>query len=342
MFMDIFNNDAFRLASMLQAVERVETKPGQIGAMGLFASNPIRTEIVSIEERDGTLALIQTSERGAPLEQRTTEKRRMRHFSTKRIAKGDRINASELQFVRQFGAEQQIMELQAELARRLDGPVGLVADVEATWEHMRLGALRGQLLDADGSVIYDWFSEFGITQATEIDFDLDNASPAPGALRKLIQDKVVRAMRRKAKGARYSGVGVLCGDAFFDDLIAHPEVRETYLNQQEAAELRGGYEGQSFTFAGVTFAEYIGTDDNSTVAVASDKCIIFPMGTGNTVFETAWSPGEQFAHLGELGQPIYPLVVPDRERDMWVDLEVYSYPLFICKRPELLLRGRRT
>lgn len=341
-FMNIFENDAFSLASMLQAVERVDTKPQRLGQLGIFTPAPIRTAIVSVEERAGTLSLIQTSERGAPLEQRQNEKRNMRYFETKRIAKGDRIMASELQFVRQFNTENQIIELQTELARRLDGPAGLVAEVETTWENMRLGAVQGILTDADGSVIYNWFNEFGITQAAEVDFDLDNAAPAAGALRKKVQESVVRPMRQKAKGARYSEIRGLCGSAFFDDLIAHPEVRETYLNQLAAAELRDGYEGRGFRFAGVVWEEYIGTDDGTTVAVGADKVKFFPAGAGNTVFEMALSPGEQFSHLNQLGQPYYPLVVPDMARDQYVDLEVYSYPLFICKRPEMLLRGKRT
>jgi hypothetical protein len=229
-----------------------------------------------------------------------------------------------------------------ELARRLDGPSGLVAEVEMTWENMRLGAVQGILTDADGSTIYNWFDEFGITQATEVDFDLDNASPASGVLRKTIQDKVVRAMRRIAKGARYNEIRALCGSAFFDDLIAHPEVRESYLSQVAANELREGYDGTEFRFGGVVWEEYVGTDDNSTVAVGTDKVKFFPSGSGNTVFEVAWSPGESFSHLGQLGEPIYPMVVPDMDRDQFVDLEVYSYPLFICKRPEMLLRGKRT
>jgi Phage major capsid protein E len=46
-------------------------------------------------------------------------------------------------------------------------------------EHFRIGAIKGQILDADGSaVIYDLFTEFGVAAHTEVDFDLDNASLA--------------------------------------------------------------------------------------------------------------------------------------------------------------------
>lgn len=342
MFMDIFNDDAFKLVSLTGAVEKVERIPNRLGALNIFTPTPVRTEVVGIEERSGSLSLIQTSARGAPLAERTAEKRKIRDFRTSRIAKADRILATELQFVREFGTEDQIKSLQAELFRRMSGPTGLVADIETTWEHMRLSAVQGKLLDADGSTLCDFFDAFGITQATEVDFDLDNATPVDGALRKKVQSTIVRPMRQKAAGAAYTGVRALCGTAFWDDLIAHPEVRRTYLNQQEAAQLRSGYDGQDFRFAGVTWEEYVGTDDGSTVAIGADKVAFFPEGTGNGVFEVFFSPGEQFGHIAQLGQPIYPLIVPDRDRDAWVDLEVYSYPLFICKRPEMLLRGRRT
>jgi hypothetical protein len=37
-------------------------------------------------------------------------------------------------------------------------------------------------------VIYDLFGEFGVSRHSEIDFDLDNASPAPGAVKKKCHD----------------------------------------------------------------------------------------------------------------------------------------------------------
>jgi hypothetical protein len=32
----------------------------------------------------------------------------------------------------------------------------------------------------------------------------------------------------------------------------------------------------------------------------------------------------------------------DRDRDFWVRPEVYSYPLFICTRPEMLLEAKES
>jgi hypothetical protein len=340
--LDIFKQDAFKLQSMLQAIDAVDYRPQRLGDMGIFTPNPVRTEVVSIEKRAGTLALIQTSPRGAPLGQRNTEKRDIRDFRTVRIAESDRIMASELAGIRAFGTESELMQVQAEVARRLMGPVGLESKVELTLENMRLGAIHGVVKDADGSTIYDWFDELGVTQATEIDFDLDNASPASGAVRKKCSE-VVRAMMKAAKGVwtPATRVHALCGDAFWDDLTAHSEVRQTYLNTQEASDLRNGNAYEIFNYGGITWENYRGTDDGSTVAVHTDKARFFPVNAPGAFLEV-FSPGEQFAHIGQLGQRLYPLIVPDRDRDMYADIESYSYPLHVCTRPLMLQRAKRT
>jgi hypothetical protein len=88
--------------------------------------------------------------------------------------------------VRAFGSENMLEGVQAVVNQRLSE---MASKMDATLEHLRIGAIKGQILDADGSaVIYDLFTEFGVTQHTEIDFDLDNASPAPGAVKKKCHD----------------------------------------------------------------------------------------------------------------------------------------------------------
>ena len=339
--LDIFKQNAFSLVSMLQAVDSVDHQPQRLGEMGIFTPNPVRTGSVSIEGRDGVLGLIQTSERGAPLAARKNEKRNIRDFRTTRIAKADRINSSELADIRAFGSESELQQVQNEVARRLVGPAGLQSEIELTLENMRLGSVLGVVKDADGSTIYDWFSEFGVTQATEIDFDLDNASPASGAVRKKCA-QVVRQMMKAAKGVWNPATRVycLCGDAFWDDLTAHQEVRETYLNTQEASDLRNGTVYEMFTYGGITFENYRGTDDGS-MGIAADEAKFFPVNAPGSFLEV-FSPGEQFSHLGQLGQRLYPIIVPDRDRDMYADIEAYSYPLHVCTRPAMLQRARRT
>lgn len=343
--MDIFSQDAFSIIEMSAAIEKAPYQPMLLGKLGIFSPNPIRTRAVMVEEREGTLSVIQTSQVGAPLDQRSTELRKARYFNTSRIAKGDRLRADEIQGIRAFGTESELMQVQTEVMRRIAGPTGLLREVELTHENMRLGAISGVVLDADGSTIYDWFSEFGVTQATEIDFDLDNTNPAEGAVRKKC-NQVVRQMSVAAKGVWVPGqtyVVGLCGDNFFDDLTAHGEIRSTYLSQSEAGMLRNdvGTPYETFRYGGIQFINYRGTDDGSSVAVGTDKCKFFPANTPGA-FDVSWAPAETFDYVNTLGQPTYAMIIPDKDRNAFVDIETYSYPLFMCKRPAMLQRAKRT
>ena len=339
--MDVFSGDAFNTFELTDALDKVPFKPMYLGSLGIFEPRPVRTETIAVENREGTLSIVQTSPRGAPLAQRTKDARNIRDFRTHRVAKGDRLNASEIQNIRAFGTTSELEQVQEESMRRL---AGVRDDVELTHEHMRLGAVQGIVLDADGSTLINWFTEWGLVQPAEIDFDLDNATPASGAVQKKCK-QVIRAVQQASKGAWTPGSRVvgLCGDAFYDDLVAHKEVRETYLNQQEAATLRNDFGGayESVRYGRIEFVNYRGTDDGTTVGVNTDKCHFFPVGSRG-VFQHGMSPGESFDWANTPGRDFYSMIVPDRDRNMYVDLEVYSYPLFICSRPEMLQRAKRT
>lgn len=337
--MDIFENDAFGVISMTTAVEKMPYKPGLIGSWGIFESEGVTTNSVSIEGRSGTLSLIPTSQRGAPLPMGTTEKRNLRNFNLPRVAKGDQVFASEVQGVRAFGTESELETVQGLVAKK---QLKLKQDQEYTMEYHRLGSLQGVLLDADGSVIYDYFDEFGITTPTEIDFNLDAAAPASGALRTLIADSVKRPILR-ALGEAAPGVRItaLCGDDFFDSFVNHNDVVRTYEGWQAAADLRKADVFEGFTFGQIEWVNYRGSDDNSTIAIGTDKVKFVPRGVPG-LYRRINGPGETMETVNTMGKETYSLLVRDLQRNMWVQPEVYSYPLHICTRPELLLTGRRT
>ena len=234
------------------------------------------------------------------------------------------------------------MQVMDEVTRRYAGPTGIKAEIELTWEYHRLGAVQGKVLDADGSTIIDWFSAFGMSQDTEIDFNLDADTPAPGEVRK----NCTKVVRQTLAGLKMGSVMPqaipivgLAGDAFWDDLTAHKEVRETYLNQQEASDLRQGAAYEKLHYGGIDFVNYRSSDDGS-VGINTNLCKFFPVVPG--FFQRALSPGESFEFVNTLGREIYPYIVPDKDRNMWVDVEGYSYPLFICTRPKALQRAKRT
>jgi hypothetical protein len=338
---DVFHSDPFTMIEMTAAVERLPFRPTGIGELNLFEDNPIRTRALMVEQRAGTLALIQTSPRGAPATERATEKRTARYFEVPRLRHGDTIYAEEIQSVRAFGSETELMQLQAEVARRVAGPTGLQSNIEYTWEHMRLAAIQGVLVDADGSTLFNWFTEFGISAASEVAFDLNHSPAVDGALR-LLCNQIVRSMARAAAGAftAQTEVMAMCGDAFWDALITHPDVTKTYLNWAAAADLRQGTAFGAMRFGDISWFNYRGSDDTTSIGINTDKVKFFPRNAPG-VFKVAYAPAENFTYANTLGKPLYVQPIFDLQRNEWWRMELTSYPLFICTRPEVLLSGRR-
>lgn len=337
---DIFNNDAFSAVEMTKALDKLGYTPGLLGSIpGLFEDVGVRTTTVFIEERGSEPALIQTDERGEPPHQVGGDSRTVRSFKPRRLSQSSRILADSLQNVRAFGSETELMSVQEEVAYRQRK---LRRNIELTLENMRLGAVQGLVTDADGTTLYDWATEFGQTIPVEVDFDLDNASPASGAVRKKCNE-VTRSILRGLKGLGGNGVSImaLCGDAFWDDLTAHSEVRETYLNTQAAASLREGNAFERFNYGGITWINYRGTDDGSTVAIHTDKARFFPVGAG--IFQVAYAPAETFEFVNTRGRPVYSWVEPDPAvNKRWADVQMFSYPLPVCTMPQALHRAKRT
>ena len=339
--LDIFNDDAFKTVEMVDAFRESEYLPQ--GLNQYFEFKGVYTETVAIEKKGESLVLIPTSDRGSPVDELTGLKRTIRDFRTTRLAKGSTIMASELAFIRAFGKESELKQVQSEVAERV---MGLDNDLELTFENMRLGAIQGKVYDSDGAtLIYDWYAEWGVAEPAEIDFDLDNASPAAGALIKKC-NAMTRAVRKECKGAwsQNSRVKALVGSTFWDELVTHPHVEATYANWTAAAALRGSLSAPygNFVFGGIEWEEYQGTDDGSTVSIGALKARFFPTNVAGNLVHAA-SPSEFLKDVGGKGIRKYAVLERDpATNEKWARPEIYAYPLFYCARPLTLRSGKNT
>ena len=335
--LDIFSNNAFSLVSLTDAINKVPFVPGRIGQLGLFDETGVSTTTVVIEEREGSLTLIETTPRGAPAAQNQHNKRKARSLVVPHIALEDTILADEVQNVRAFGSESMLDGVQNVVSFRL---AEMARKHDATLEHLRIGAIKGQILDADGTtVLYDLFNQFGVSQYTEIDFDLDNASPASGAVKKKCHD-VKRKIEDELGAAPYDHIHAICSSSFFDDLVAHPEVTKAYDRFQESIFLRSGQARGSFEYAGIFFEEYrgkVGSED----FVADGKAHFFPVGVPG-LFRQYNAPADFVETVNTIGLPRYAKQAVDDEFGRWVKLHTQSNPLPICTRPRTLIKAKRT
>ncbi|MGY6709713.1 MAG: major capsid protein [Rhizobiaceae bacterium] len=335
---DIFNQNAWGAIEFHEeVVERIDFKPQLLGSMNLFEPIYSRSRTIAVANREGTLMLIPTSETGAPPEELIPRGAKVRKFDAVRLAKGSTIYAIELAGVLSLPFDEQTKEIAEEVTERTGH---ILDDLELTWEYQRFGAVQGRVLDADGStILFDWYDEWGIEEPAEVNFALNNAETD---VRKKCRD-VKRAMQKAAKGvwSPSTRVGALVGDTFFDMLVNHPQIKETKLGTERAAMLENIEGYSAIEIEGITFINYRGTDDGSTIAIGTAKARFFPIGARGA-FKVGWAPASEFKpYVNKKGREYYGLVLEDKSgRDEWDRVEMYSYPLFICTRPEMLLRAR--
>lgn len=344
--MDIFRGGAaggaFSALSLTTAIRDLKYTPSLLTGMpGLVTSIPIRTEKFAVERMADTQRLIPVTERGSPRTKQTRDRRNVRDFRTVRTAKVDELRAVELANIRAFGSETEIEAVQTELAMRFGK---LRRDHELTEEFRRLGMIQGNVLDADGtSVLYNWFTEFGIAVPTEITFNWASRT----GVAEFIRQSVIRPMMTALQGRAPVGMRImaLCGDTFFDGLTSNAEVRQSYLNWQAAQELRSGLGSTygNFSYGDVEWVNYrSATDANAVgIGIATDKCRLFPVGVTD-MFQKIISPNdEDLDFVNQLGQEYYARVVPDPSGyNAFVELSMDAFNAHVCTTPEALLSGR--
>lgn len=325
-FMDIFNDDAFSLSSLTAAINGMDFKPGRLGQLGLFQESGISTTTAVVESVNGILRLLPSSERGAPATQAVGEKRQMRSFVIPHIPHDSTVLAAEVQNVRQFGSEDAMQGVQAVLNQRLAQMNG---NHEVTLEFLRMGALKGEILDGDGStVLYNLFDEFGVTQQNH-DFKFSSTTTD-------VRAQAVK-VRRKVDGAMgaspYSGLRAFCGADFYDGMVNHKSTKEAYQRWMDGEALRNDPKS-GFRFADISWEEYRGNVSGQDF-IASNEAYLYPEGTD--IFKTWFAPADFVETVNTIGLPRYAKQkVMDFEKGVIVHTQ--SNPLPINLKPRAVIK----
>lgn len=336
-FMDIFNDDAFTLTSLTATMNNIDHVPGRAGELAFVgAAEGVSTLTVAIEAKGETLSLIPTSARGGPAPKEVRDRGTLRNVSVPQIKLEETIGVHSIMGVRQFGSINQLLGVQTVVNQQM---LKMNRRHDLTLEHHRLGALKGLIKDADGSTLANLFTLFGISAPADINFQLTTATTD-------VRGKcaeVIRAMKRGVKLAWPSTAKIygFAGDAFFDALINHANVKAAYANWNAAAAAFGdSFVFGQFPFGGIIFENYQGTDDTSTVAVATDECRFFAVGVPG-LYAEYFAPADFMETVGTIGLPRYAKVAPDTRFNQFVELHTQQNPLPLCLRPQTLIKGIR-
>lgn len=324
--LDVFTGDAFTTISLTTAVESLPYVPSRLGELGLFKQVPITTLTVAMESREGKISLIPTMPRGANQTAPTRDGRKLRTFAVPHIPLDDYVYAHEVQNIRSFGSEDATEGVSEIVNDRMES---LKQNHETTFEWHRIGAIRGETLDADGtSVIYNWFDEMGITEQTE------NLVLASGDV-KLFAQKVIRKVRIALGATPVSRIRAFCSDTFWDGLITNPTVKTAFDRWQEGAFLRQNPE-TAFEFAGIFWENYTGGVGNVPF-IPAGKCRFVPDGVPG-LFKHAMAPADFMETVNTPGKLMYVKQEP-LAMNKGIRLHSQSNPLIYCERPKCLVEG---
>ncbi len=291
----IFEDDAFSVSSLNAAINEQEYLPGRISSLGLFREEGISTLTVQIEKDGDTLALVPSGERGTSGLVVGGTKRTLIPFNTVHLPERFTIKADEIQGIRAFGTRSELQAVQDVVNKRL---AKARRQLDATHEFQRMGALNGQVLDADGkTVLLDIYKSFGV-----------NRQKLPMGLNSPDTELRVKCgealdMQEEALGSvTSSGSRALCGKNFWNKLIVHKSVKETYLNTMQAASLRGDAR-EAFEFGGIVWERYRGKVAG-VAFVHDDKALLIPEG-GPDLYISSFAPADYIETVNTQGIPYY-------------------------------------
>ena len=328
---DVFRSNLFTSVALVAAINEIAYVPQRLMEVGIFDVQGIPTTVAFIEKKGETLALVPNTPRGGPGTSVAIDKREAIPFQSTHLELTDKIYADEIQNVRSFGNGNQLQGVEEVRDQRL---TKMSRSLDLTLEYHRLGAIQGLVLDADGTtVIEDLYDKFGISEPAAIDMNLDAAwtSEDGGVVRKKLAG-VTRGVDDSLGGLKPSGYWAPCGDDFFDALTGHPEIRDTYLRQSEARELRGDGR-RAFSYGGVEWENYRG---QGAVALADNVARIVPIGVPE-LFKTLFAPADTMAAVNTLGLPKYASAAPDPSgHDKFIEVASQSNPINFCTRPGAL------
>lgn len=338
---DIFNDDAFSVVELGMSINVIPTKYGRIGQLGLFPNRGILTPDVAIEIDTTITNLLQSSRRGAPGTAGTKGKRSARSVPTIHVPHGTQLTADDLRKRRGRDGQISLASAQAEIAREQRAHR---RKHDITLEHLRAGALRGVILDADGSVILNLFTEFGVTE-TEFDFKLGTANEDL----RVTSLQVATHMDEHLEGETLTGVRGLASQTWFEGFIKHESVKRAWDNHNSSSDKLGNDPRRGFFFGGITYEQYKGKgsfleEDNTTTIrefIPEGDVRFMPEGMEDSA-ATFNAPSDFMEDIGEEGEPFYMKLAPDPKLNRYVDVHSQMNPLPFCSRPKLLVRGHST
>ena len=316
----------FNVTELSAAISNLPTRIGNPSDAELFRNIPGTTNVFSMEFYEESGILVPTTEWGGVAPKNSSGKRTAKSWTIPHMPLEDVVKASDVIGVRAFGST----AAETVQGKVLDKLQAMKNKVDATLAYRRSKAKQGIIVDADGSTILNYFTEFGLSQQV-VYFDLGTATTNIAAKCQDVIDQIEDGLGQEV----YSSIEVEVDRAFYDALTAHKNVREVYLGWSSAESKLGRSNTSGFEFGGLKFIvnrQKVGV----TPLVAASTGHAYPRGTQD-VFLNGLAPADFNETVNTLALPYYAKQA-GKQFDRGFDLHVQSNQLPIVAKPKALVK----
>ena len=317
--------DAFGSSTELTAaINKAPFNPGTLAKLKLFTELGVSTTEVMIDYATNVITLVPAAPRGGVGEPYQSGAQEGVKISAVHLPTRGSVLADECQDKRAFGTT----DLSSPMVLRTRKLSGMRQNLEATIEHHRYGAIRGKVLDSDGSELLDLYALFGIVQTT--------CSLALGTTTTQILSRVIDAERASEDalgGDTPSGFVALSAPDLMDALRAN-SAYDTALRYGQPSELLKDFR-TGIVIGNTTFIECRSTA-GLPVRIPAGEAYLVPQGIADLLL-TRYAPADYVETVNTPGLPLY---AKSEEMPMGKGyaLEAQSNPINICTRPDAIIR----
>lgn len=334
--LNIFDDDAFSLQRLTASFNDIPEVPTLIGGLGIFEEQGVDTMIVSIEKQTEGLTLVGQTPYGGVGETVAGEDRELVDIRIPHFQRDDSVIAAEVQGIRSFGTENQLETVQERVNMKL---ARHARSLDFTMEHLRVGAIKGIVLNKAGGTILNTFTKFGITQPAEVNFALTTDATDVLGKCQTVLDGIEDALEGRGTPTRVWGIA---GDTFLQNLWTHPKVTETYKNWLAASGMRGDPR-MPFEFGGISWIRYhtkpkakAGNGAAPLLALTEAKFVAAGV---PELFITRYGPADYEETVNTIGLPRYAKQFPTEDGKAR-KLQMQTNAICLCTKPDSLQRAR--
>jgi Phage major capsid protein E len=323
--MSNFSMAPFESSTLTDAINKTKyAGNGVISRLGLFEESGIATTSAAIDFEDNALVLLPTAPRGGVSTPHLDSTRSLVTIDAVHIPTRTTLLADQIQDKREFGGTG-LDQVQTVLNRRL---LAMRANMDLTTEYHAYGAIKGQVLDVDGSILADMYAAFGIVQQT-LAMDLTSTT-------KLLLNTVITAERMSEDqlgGATPTSFVALAAPDFMDALRANP----SYVNDLKYQEPNNLFKDfrNAISVGNVTFVECRSTPGLPRRIPAGEAYLV-PIGIQGLLLRK-FAPAPYLDAVNSPGLPYYAKseALPF---DKGVMIEANSNPISFCTRPGSIIK----